>query len=160
LVARMGAMKVQVAGMRTPIPLWNDGMMLRLLIVDDNPRFLEVARNLLEREGITVVGLASSSAEALDRVEELRPDVTLLDIDLGAESGFELARRFDERSNGRTSPTILISTHAEADYADLIEASPALGFLPKSALSGSAIHDLLRGKRDSEPGDAINGPGA
>jgi hypothetical protein len=40
---------------------------------------------------------------------------------------------------------ILISTHAEADYADLIEASPALGFLSKSALSGSAIRDLLQG---------------
>jgi hypothetical protein len=42
---------------------------------------------------------------------------------------------------------ILISTHTEADYADLIEASPVLGFLSKSALSGGAILDLLRGKQ-------------
>ncbi|HEY8952321.1 MAG TPA: response regulator transcription factor [Candidatus Dormibacteraeota bacterium] len=132
--------------MRTTSPLWDDGMMLRCLIVDDNPRFLDVARNLLELEGVTVVGLASSSAEALDRVEELRPDVTLLDIELGVESGFELARRLDQQANTTTCPMILISTHDEADYADLIEASPVLGFLSKSDLSGSAIRDLLRGK--------------
>jgi CheY-like chemotaxis protein len=129
--------------------------MLSCLIVDDNPRFLEAASKLLELEGITVVGVASSSAEALDRVEELRPDVALLDLDLGGESGFELARRLDTVA---PCPMILISTHAEADYADLIEASPVLGFLSKSALSGSAIRDLLRGRRDSEHGDGISQP--
>jgi DNA-binding NarL/FixJ family response regulator len=131
--------------MHTTMPIWENRIMLNALIVDDNPRFLDAARRLLELEGITVVGVASSSAEALDRVEELRPDVTLLDIDLGGESGFELARRLDEQANA--APMILISTHAEADYADLIEASPVLGFLSKSALSGSAIRDLLRGKQ-------------
>jgi CheY-like chemotaxis protein len=121
--------------------------MLSALIVDDNPRFLDAARKLLELEGITVVGVASSTAEALERVEELRPDVALLDIDLGGESGFELARRLDEQANFATCPMILISTHAEADYADLIEASPVVGFLSKSALSGSAIRGLLQGKQ-------------
>jgi CheY-like chemotaxis protein len=129
------------------MPIWENRIMLSALIVDDNPRFLDAARRLLELEGITVVGVASSSAEALVRVEELRPDVTLLDIDLGGESGFELARRLDEQANAAPRPMILISTHAEADYADLIEASPVLGFLSKSALSGSAIRDLLRGKQ-------------
>jgi CheY-like chemotaxis protein len=145
--------------MRTTIRLWDYGMMLRCLIVDDNRRFLDVARNLLELEGVTVVGLASSIAEALDRVAELRPDVTLLDIELGGESGFDLARRLDQRADTTTCPMILISTHAEADYADLIEASPVLGFLSKSALSGSAIRDLLRGNGDGEHGETINDPG-
>ena len=155
-----GALKVQVAGMHTTTPLWENRIMLSCLIVDDNPRFLDAARKLLELEGITVVGLASSSAEALDRVEELRPDVTLLDIDLGGGSGFELARRLDQQANTTTCPMILISTHDEADYADLIEASPVLGFLSKSALSGIAIRDLLQGRGDGEHGDAINEPGA
>jgi CheY-like chemotaxis protein len=145
--------------MRTTIRLWDYGMMLRCLIVDDNRRFLDVARNLLELEGVTVVGLASSIAEALDRVAELRPDVTLLDIELGGESGFDLARRLDQQADTTTCPMILISTHAEADYADLIEASPVLGFLSKSALSGSAIRDLLRGNGDGEHGETINDPG-
>jgi CheY-like chemotaxis protein len=143
--------------MHTITPIWENTIMLSCLIVDDNPQFLVAARKLLELEGITVIGMASSSAEALDRVEELRPDVTLLDIDLGGESGFELARRLDQQATV-PCPMILISTHAEADYADLIEASPVLGFLSKSALSGRAIRDLVRVQGDSEHGEAINEP--
>ena len=57
--------------------------MFRCLIVDDNPGFLDAARGLLQREGVAVVGTASTSAEAAQRVEQLRPDVALVDIDLG-----------------------------------------------------------------------------
>ena len=121
--------------------------MLRCLIVDDNPRFLDAARGLLEREGVAVVGTASTSAEAARRVDELRPDVTLVDIDLGGESGFDVARQLHR--DGREAPPriILISTHAEQDYADLIAASPAIGFLSKTDLSADAIHELLRDDR-------------
>jgi CheY-like chemotaxis protein len=124
--------------------------MMRCLIVDDSPRFLDAARGLLERQGITVVGVASNSAEALKRAEELRPDVTLLDLDLGGESGLELARRLHRDAGGAPPRLILISTHAEQDYADLIAASPAVGFLPKAALSAGAIRELLarHGHRD------------
>ena len=130
--------------------------MLRCLIVDDSPRFLDAARGLLERQGITIVGVASTSAEALQQVEELRPDVTLVDIDLGGESGFELARRLQRDAGVASSPLILISTHAEQDYADLIAASPAVGFLSKSALSASAIRALLGG--DGALVDPVSGP--
>jgi DNA-binding NarL/FixJ family response regulator len=122
--------------------------MLRCLIVDDSPRFLDAARGLLEGQGVMVVGQASSSAEALRRAEELRPDVTLLDIDLGGESGLELARRLQDQAGPAAAPVILISTHAEQDYAELIAASPAIGFLPKTALSADAIRDLLAGRGD------------
>ena len=47
---------------------------------------------------------------------------------------------------------ILISTHAEQDYAELIAASPAIGFLPKTALSADAIRDLLADRSDGDPG--------
>ncbi len=66
---------------------------MRCLIVDDSAYFVDAARGLLERQGMTVVGVASTSAEALRRFEELRPDVTLVDLDLGGESGFELAEQ-------------------------------------------------------------------
>ena len=130
-------------------PLCDPGLMpLRCLIVDDSPRFLDAARGLLERQGITVVGVASTSAKALQQAAELRPDVTLLDIDLGGESGFDLARRLHRQASLAPTPMILISTHAEQDYAELIEASPAVGFLPKTALSADAIRDLLAVRGD------------
>ena len=126
--------------------------MLRCLIVDDSSRFLDAARGLLEGQGVTVVGVASTSAEALVRVEELRPDVTLLNIDLGGESGLELARRLHGRAGPAPAPVILISTHAEQDYAELIAASPAIGFLPKTAVSADAIRELLVRSVSGPPG--------
>jgi CheY-like chemotaxis protein len=118
-------------------------MTLRCLIVDDSPRFLEAARGHLEREGIAVIGVASSIDQALQQAERLRPDVTLVDLDLGGESGFELARRLQQAPGSAASKVILISTHAEDDYADLIAASPAVGFLSKAELSAATIHHLL-----------------
>ena len=147
-------MSFQLAGMRAGTPTCNpEAMMLRCLIVDDSPRFLDAARGLLERQGVTVVGVASNGAEALQRAVELRPDVTLLDIDLGGESGLELARRLHDQAGQAPAPVILISTHAEQDYAELIAASPAIGFLSKTALSADAIRDQLAGHGDGDRGD-------
>jgi len=115
---------------------------MRLLIVDDNPAFLEAAQTALEHGGMTVVGVASTSAEALERISELRPDVALVDIDLGDESGFEVAARLV----GAGDPplrVILVSSHAEVDFEDLIATSPALGFVSKSSLSAEAIRAVL-----------------
>src|ERR1700746_1584164 len=118
------------------------GMPLRCLIVDDNASFLDAAAHILQREGLAVVGAASSIADALGKARELRPDVILVDIMLGRESGFDLARRLAEADVG--DPTvILISTHAEADFADLIDEAPAAGFMPKSQLSASMIRRLV-----------------
>ena len=144
-------MSFQLAGMRAGV--WPcHAELMRCFIVDDSPRFLAAARGLLERQGITVIGVASTSAQALQRVQELEPDVTLVDIDLGGESGLELARRLHGQA-GTAAPVILVSTHAEQDYAELIAASPAVGFLPKTALSGDAIRQLLAGHSDGRRGD-------
>jgi DNA-binding NarL/FixJ family response regulator len=112
---------------------------LRVLIVDDSVPFLNVARVLLEREGLCVVGVASTSADALARAEELGPDVVLVDIKLAQESGFELARRLVKQDGCGGWSVILISTHAHEDFADLIDECPACGFLPKSELSADAV---------------------
>ena len=127
-------------------------MALRLLIVDDNQRFLAAARDLLEREGMTVVGVASTSSDALRYADELQPDVALVDIVLGDESGVDLAQRLARRADGGRTPVVLISTHAEEDFVELIEAGPAVGFLSKSKLSGLALHELLGSDDDENPG--------
>lgn len=103
---------------------------------------------LLEREGLSVVAVASTSAEAVRQEQQLRPDVVLVDISLAGESGFDLARRLADAA--APHPTvILISTHAEADFADLISKSPAAGFLSKSELSAQAIRQLADGREQS-----------
>jgi DNA-binding NarL/FixJ family response regulator len=117
-------------------------MPLRCLIVDDNALFLEAASELLGREGVKVVGTASSIVDALRQARELRPDVILVDIVLGRESGFDLARQLADMDLAGAT-VILISTHAEADFADLIAEAPAVGFVPKSQLSARTIQGLL-----------------
>jgi two-component system, NarL family, nitrate/nitrite response regulator NarL len=113
---------------------------LRCVIIDDNESFLSAATALLERQGLTVSGVASNTADALERVSELRPDVVLVDIALGTESGLELARRLVDA--GDVPTVIVISTHPEADYADLIAETRATGFLHKSELSAGGIERL------------------
>ncbi len=125
-----------------------DLVVLRCLIVDDNPGFLRAARALLEQEGLRVVGVASTGEEAVRRAADLRPDVTLLDIDLGADSGFEVARRLFDDPDVDPGQLILISAHAQDDFADLIDESPAVGFLVKQALSATAIESLLQAPGD------------
>jgi CheY-like chemotaxis protein len=116
---------------------------IRVVIVDDNPEFLDSASRLLEYQGVRVVGVASTNADALRSVQELRPDVTLVDVNLGEESGFDLAEALQEIDGAATAPVILISTLAEPDLTGMIETSPAIGFLAKSALSASAITAAL-----------------
>ncbi len=90
---------------------------------------------------MTVAGVASDTAGALREAHALRPDVILVDIGLGEESGFDLARLLAR--DGRSAEVILISTRAEADYAELIAESPAAGFLAKSELSARGIGRIL-----------------
>ncbi len=118
-------------------------MPLRCLLVDDNEAFLEAASVLLEREGLTVVGVASSIAEALRQARALKPDVILVDIGLGDESGFDLARLLAQDGLADDADVILISARAEMDYTELLAESPAAGFLPKSELSGQGISRIL-----------------
>ena len=121
---------------------WKDGrVQLRCVIVDDDESFLDVVRPWLEQGGVIVAGVADSRIAAVQRVAALRPDIVLLDIRLGGESGFDVAR--DLAASGHAGRLIMISSHAEADYADLIAEAPVAGFLPKTELSAVAIRRLL-----------------
>jgi two-component system nitrate/nitrite response regulator NarL len=115
---------------------------LRCVLVDDNEEFLESASRLLSAQGLEVVGRATSGANALRVLRTLGPDVALVDVQLGDEDGLELTRRI--AANGRETRIILISTHAENELTELIAGSPAVGFLPKSALGADAIAEMLR----------------
>jgi DNA-binding NarL/FixJ family response regulator len=114
---------------------------LHCVIVDDNPAFIHAAAHFLGHQGIDVVGVAFTIEEALSCVSRLRPDVTIADIHLGEESGFELAERLCDEP--MSPAVILTSTHSQLEFADMIAASPALGFVPKVDLSVDSVRRLL-----------------
>ena len=122
----------------------------RCLIVDDNESFLEIAAASLTGDDLDVVGTATTSAEALRRVAEQRPDVVLVDINLGEESGFELARMLVERFPQLAAGVVLISTRAERDFGGLVKASPAAGFVPKTQLSARAVLEVVTSRSLSD----------
>ena len=123
-------------------------MRSRLLIVDDNAGFIQAARDLLRRQGADVVGVASNPDEAVRLARELQPDCVLVDIELGPDSGFDLATRLTTEHDQRV---VLISVHPETEFIDLIVTTPALGFIPKADLSVQRITEVVDDARPPQP---------
>jgi DNA-binding NarL/FixJ family response regulator len=112
-----------------------------VVIVDDHPSFRSSARMLLESDGFEVVGEAATGEEGVDVALELRPDLVLLDVNLPDIDGFEVATRITADPNPPS--VILTSSRDSTDFGPLVQKSGALGFVPKSELSGAALEDLL-----------------
>jgi CheY-like chemotaxis protein len=116
---------------------------LSVVIVDDSEVFLASARDLLERDGLSVVGLATNAAEAVERVEALGPDLVVVDLHLGSVSGLDVARRL---STGPGSPAVVVVSSIGADdLAALAADAPVQGVLTKTALSAAALESIVRG---------------
>ena len=113
---------------------------LRVVVVDDHEGFRAVARALLEREGLAVVGEAADGAEAVVAAEHLTVDVVLLDIHLPDVDGFEVSRRLAELP--RPPVVVLTSSRPVGELRRRIGESPAAGFVPKHMLSGAALAAL------------------
>jgi two-component system, NarL family, nitrate/nitrite response regulator NarL len=120
-----------------------DCVALRVLLVDDSEQFLRAATSSLSRNGVKVIGAATSSATAREQIRRLEPDVVLVDVGLGDENGFELVVALVHAFPYLESRVALISSRAKDDYIELVDASPALGFISKSDLSASAITQLF-----------------
>jgi two-component system nitrate/nitrite response regulator NarL len=114
---------------------------LRCLIVDDSEEFVASATRLLESQGLEIVGAATASSDALRLAHTLRPDLALVDIELADEDGIELAQALDERVP--KTRVVLISAYERDELSELVADSPAVGYLPKSALGAQAITKLL-----------------
>ncbi len=118
-------------------------MGVRCMIVDDDDNFLRVARELLEGDGINVVGAVSTGAQACRTSRQFHPDVALVDINLGAETGFDVARLLASQAEANPPRVILISASPGDASMEMIADSPAVSFLPKENLSGTAIRAIL-----------------
>ena len=131
-------MRLSVLAKRPLAATINYQMATSVLIVDDHPSFRASARMLLEAEGFDVVGEANDGLSALRAVQELRPDVVLLDVQLPDIDGREVAVRLS--ANGSAPAIVLTSSR---DLEDIGVLTGVRGFIPKSELSGAALEALL-----------------
>ena len=114
---------------------------LRLLIVDDSPDVLALTRELLTRQGLTVVGTALDGDEAVQLVADRSPDMVLMDIGMPGRDGIEATRAIHERD---AEQHVVIYTGSD-EYADVARADEvgAVGYLHKRALTSPDLADAL-----------------
>lgn len=126
---------------------------VRILIVDDNPRFRQGLRALLQAAPETeVAGEASTGGEAVALADHVQPDVILMDIKMPDLNGIDATRRILE-----TSPHIGILMLTMVEDDDSVFAAMragARGYLLKGALKA----EILRAVRGVSSGEAIFGP--
>jgi DNA-binding NarL/FixJ family response regulator len=113
----------------------------RCLVVDDSATFGAAVRGLLEDAGVTVVGTATTLETAVAAANLHAPGLILVDIDLGVESGFDAVEALHRAQPD--AALILVSTHDQEDFADMVEASSAMAFLPKFELSAELILETV-----------------
>src|SRR3954465_12207585 len=118
-----------------PRAWWEDPLVLSsVLIVDDHRGFRRLARQMLERDGWSVVGEAHDGASALRFARLLRPDVVLLDVVLPDLDGFVVSERIAELD--RPPLVVLTSSRELEDLQERLQRMPVCGFLAKRDLTG------------------------
>lgn len=126
---------------------------IRVLLADDHALIRAGIRVLLERmERVEVVGEAEDGRHAMKLIQELRPDVVLLDLQMPGLSGFEVLQETTEKFPD--VKIVVLSVHDTEEYALRALRSGAAGYLPKSAASAElelAIDQVSRGKQYLSP---------
>lgn len=121
---------------------------IRTLIADDHALVRAGIRALVEKiKHITVVGEAGKGNEAINLIDELNPDLVLLDITMPEGSGFDVLQHVSKSSSG--TRVIVLTVHEAGEYAIRALREGAAGFLPKSAASTElehAIQTVMKGE--------------
>jgi DNA-binding NarL/FixJ family response regulator len=121
-----------------------------VVLADDHPVVRAGIRNLLEQASdIVVIGEASNGKEALRMVEELKPDVLLLDMEMPGISGAEVAHEL--MASGSTVHILALSAHDDKEYIQELLANGASGYLVKEEVP-NAIVEAVRGVSRGERG--------
>ena len=122
---------------------------VRILVVDDSEPFRHFIRSTLEgREDLRIVGVASDGLEAVQKSEELQPDLILLDIGLPSLNGIEAAKRI--RNLAPKSKIIFLSLESSKDVVRGALSSGANGYIAKSNAASDllvAVDAVLQGKQ-------------
>ena len=125
---------------------------VRVLLVDDHDLFRTGLRNLLQEQGVHVVGEAAAGQEALQTVRELAPDVVVMDLNMPGMTGVEATRQIASVAP-LTRVLVLTISDQDGDVMDAILAG-ACGYLLKNA----SIHELMLGIRAAALGESLISP--
>jgi DNA-binding NarL/FixJ family response regulator len=121
-------------------------MTVRVLVVDDQEPFrLAATAVVAATDGFQVVGSAASGEASLVAVDELRPDLVLMDIHLPGIDGVESTRQIRQRQPGVR--VLLLSTH---DHYEDAGKCGAVGYLPKRTLNPSRLQQVWAGQKPTE----------
>jgi DNA-binding NarL/FixJ family response regulator len=112
---------------------------IRVVIVDDHPAFRRAARELLELRGHAVVGEADCATSAYDVIARCRPELVVLDVHLGTDSGFDVARTLTRK---HPALAVVLVSAAEREV-DLVLETGARGFVPKWCLATVDLRGFL-----------------
>ena len=113
-------------------------MTATILTIDDDRRFLKVLQNVLREDpDFQLVGEAANGEQAIRRIQELQPDVVLVDIVMPTLSGFDTMRRIKHR--WPEIKIILVTAHPEPEYAMAAFKNGADGFIEKQRLAGALV---------------------
>jgi len=122
---------------------------LRVLLVDDHDLFRTGLRNLLEEQGVDIIGEAGDGAVAVTQVRELAPDVVVMDLNMPGMTGVEATRQVTAIAPLTRVLVLTISDH-DSDVLDAILAG-ACGYLMKDA----SIEELMAGIRAAAIGESL-----
>ncbi len=121
---------------------------IKILIVDDHSLVRQGLKQLIElEEDIMVIGLAGDGEEAISKVQELKPDIVLLDINMPNINGIQTLRRLKDMDN--TIKVIMLTFHEDREYLLETVNLGANGYVLKDAESESlikAIRDVFKGE--------------
>ncbi len=124
------------------MPVTEDIAAPRVLIVDDQKEFREFAREILDGDArLDVVGEAPEAFAALVLVEDLKPDVVLIDFDMPLMNGLEAIELI--RDQFPAVRTVLVSIHEEREYLALALEAGAIDFINKRDLSPQRVKTAL-----------------
>jgi len=126
---------------------------IRVLIVDDHDLFRTGLRNLLEEQGVQVLGEAASGTDAVRSVREDAPDVVVMDLNMPGMGGVDATRHIAAIAP-LTRVVVLTISDEDADVMDAILAG-ACGYL----LKDSSIDELMAGIRAAARGESLISPG-
>lgn len=126
---------------------------VRVLIVDDHPAFVSLLSAALEYvDGVDCVGTASSAAEGLRRVAELRPSVVVMDIMMPGVDGLAATRELRQVSPG--TAVAVVSAHREREWIDRAEGAGASAYIPK----GGSLQEMIETLQSARPGAMVVAP--